>query len=222
MNSTKDSVNLIFSGILACCALVITGLVVTETISRKWKVPNSPRILENWNRITVSTTPLGNPDAPVRILEFFDYQCPYCKQVQPTLRQLLRSYKDKVYFQPVHFPLNIHPEAYQAAIAAECAAKQDRFQEYHELIFRYQEELDSHPWIDIAAESQIPDLWKFNQCLHQETTKSLVEEGTALADELDISSIPTFLINGRLVSGAISGERFALIIEQVLEKAGEK
>jgi len=175
------------------------------------------RAVENWQQLEISGQRSGPADARVRIVEFYDYQCPFCKSVQPAVKAVRRQYPDQVSIVHEHYPLGGHEFAFGAAVAAECAARQGTFERYHELLFARQDSLGTVSYVRLADEAGIKDAESFRRCVEDEETAEIVESGVALGNQLEIGGIPTFLINGTLVSGALSEQRLEELVKQALE-----
>lgn len=157
----------------------------------------------------------GPPGAEVVITEFSDFQCPYCRAVQSTLRQLLREYGERIRLDFKHLPLEQHPLATVSAQAAFCGGKQGRFWEYHDALFS-SEEL-TREFLDIAATTSNLKLPLFKACLASAESRLSVIADLQEAKRLGIDSTPTFLINGKLLRGAASLDQFKLIIDRELK-----
>lgn len=161
----------------------------------------------------------GPKDAPITIVEFSDFQCPYCSRVMPTLKQIEDRYGERVRLVFRDFPLPIHPLAPKAAEAAACAEEQGRFWEMHDKLFANQGGLQVADLKQRALELGL-DADQFNQCLdsgkHEGNWKKDVAEGTRYG----VSGTPAFFVNGRLVSGARPLEDFTRVIDEELERAG--
>ncbi len=164
----------------------------------------------------------GPEDAAVTIIEFSDFQCPYCARfVTETLPLILENYGDQVRFVFRDFPLtSIHPYALKAAEAAECADDQDAFWEYHDLLFANQSALDVDSLKSYAAEVGL-DTNAFDECLDSdkpmEEVRSDLEDGAAAG----VRGTPAFFVNGTLVSGAQPYSEFESAIEAALADAGQ-
>jgi len=168
-------------------------------------------------RIEVSTggKPIrGNVKAPVTIVEFSDYECPFCKKAEPTLQQVLKTYGDKVRFVYRHYPLEFHAKARPAAEAAECANAQGKFWEYHDKVFA-SSDLSETKLKAIAGEVGL-DQAKFDECLAKHASKDAVDKDMADASGVGVTGTPAFFINGRMISGAQPFEKFKEIIDQEL------
>lgn len=160
----------------------------------------------------------GDREAPVTIVEFSDYQCPFCKRSQSTTKQLLLQYAGKVKLAFRDFPIRrIHPYAQKAAEAARCAGEQGKYWEYHDLLFAKAPELEVAS-LQQAATALGLDMTRFNDCLQQDKYATLVEKDLQDGIQLGVSSTPTFFVNGRPVIGALPFSAFEKIIEEELHR----
>jgi protein-disulfide isomerase len=161
---------------------------------------------------------IGNKKAPVTLIEFSDFQCPYCRQVAPTLQKLRAAYGDKLRIIWKDFPLTqIHPQAFKAGEAGHCAAEQGKFWEFHDQLFVNQQALMPDDLKKYAANVGL-DAGKFNSCLDTSKHAEVVRDGVAQGTRLGINSTPTLFVNGRRVSGAQPYEVFAAVIDEELSK----
>ncbi len=158
----------------------------------------------------------GNPKAPVMIIEFSDYQCPYCHQVEPTLKDLLAKYGQQVSLAYRDFPLTIHPQAELAAEASRCAGEQGKFWEYHDQLFTASN-LERPVLIDYAKALKLDDK-QFDSCLASGKYKSQVERDAQEGTQAGISGTPGFFINGAQLTGAQAPDTFIRIIEDELAR----
>lgn len=172
-------------------------------------------------RYTVATTAAdpvrGVASAPVTIIEFSDYQCPFCARVNPTLEQVRKTYGDKVKIIFKDFPLPNHPQAPKAAEAAHCAGEQGTYWELHDHMFANQRALNVPELKQYAATLGL-DAAKFNQCLDSGKHAGLVAAGTAQGERMGVNSTPTLYINGRPLIGAQPFEAFKQIIDEELSR----
>lgn len=178
-------------------------------------MPPSSRI-----KLAVDGAPFrGGAQAPVTIIEFSDFHCPFCNKVQPTITQVLARYGDKVKLVYRHLPIDqLHPQARKAAEASMCANEQGRFWDYHDKL--YTNGPDASPEkLKAIAQSIGLDGAAFESCLmngkYQAAVQKEVEEGARLG----ISGTPTFFINGRILSGASPLEGFIRLIDEELSRA---
>jgi protein-disulfide isomerase len=165
---------------------------------------------------------LGNGNAAVTLVEFSDFQCPFCARVMPTLKRVRETYGDRVRIVWKDFPLtSIHPQAFKAAEAGQCAREQGKFWEYHDRLFANQQALEPEFLKKYAADAGL-DAAKFNTCLDTAQYGDRVQEQMGIGTGLGVGSTPTVFINGRLVSGAQPYDVFTTIIDEELERARGK
>ncbi len=162
---------------------------------------------------------LGPPDARVTIVEFTDYECPFCsRHFQDTMPQLLRKYEDTIRYVILNFPISrIHPSAQHAAEAAECAHDQGKFWEYHDTLFQNQEALDVGS-LKIYAENIGLDAEAFSGCLDTGAKTQLVLGHIQDGLGYGVSGTPTFFINGRILVGARQFGIFQSMIDEALSE----
>ena len=159
---------------------------------------------------------LGAKEAPVTIVEFSDFQCPYCRRVQPTLKRLMQDYEGKVRLVFRDFPLrNIHPQAQKAAEAAQCANDQDKFWPYHDKLFE-QTALQIDDLKKYAKELDL-DMEAFSDCLESNKYAAEVEKDLQDGRQVGVNSTPSFYINGQPLSGAAAYENFQELVDAALE-----
>jgi protein-disulfide isomerase len=166
-----------------------------------------------------STDPaLGRASAPVTLIEFSDFQCPFCQRVAPTLKKIRDTYGDKVRIVWKDFPLTqIHPQAFKASEAAHCAGDQGKYWEYHDRLFANQQQLQPDDLKKHAADLGL-DAAAFNACLDNSKHGERVRDGVAQGTRVGVSSTPTVYINGRMLSGAQPYETFASVIDEELSR----
>ena len=157
----------------------------------------------------------GSEDAPVTILEFSDFQCPYCNHVRPSLFALLDEYGEDVRLVYRHFPLSMHPLAGSAAEAAACADEQDRFWAYHDLVFENQADLSEEKLFEFAEATELdPDV--FRACVEEGRTREQVLADYQAGLDAGVRGTPAFFVNGRPLSGADAASELRLMIEREL------
>jgi protein-disulfide isomerase len=162
---------------------------------------------------------IGPADAPITIVEFSDYQCPYCRRWHEQVYEpLLASYPGKIRLVYRHFPLtSIHPDAMSAAEASMCAGEQDAFWPFHEKLFS-SESLGNPTYIQYAQDLGL-NMNNFESCVNDRKYQQAVDEDLNFAVDLGIRSTPTFFINGLAVVGAQPLDVFKQVIDK--ELAGE-
>ena len=174
----------------------------------------------------------GNPDAPVTIIEFSDFQCPYCARGFATVEQILEKYPDDVKFVYLHFPLGNHPWAKPAAIASVCAAQQDAdaFWTLHDNYFRNQRALNQANVLDksreyLAGSSIDFDVW--STCAGDTESEAYqgasmaIESAMATASKHGVTGTPGFFVNGNFLNGAQPLETFEELINEIKEEAAQ-
>lgn len=160
----------------------------------------------------------GPPDGLVTIIEFSDFECPYCRRVQPTLKRLLEEYRGMIKLVFRDFPLrNIHPQAQKAAEAAQCAAEQQQFWPYHDKLFSTSQ-LQDQDLKQYAQELGL-DMQRFVPCFDSGKYAEEVERDLQDGINAGVSATPSFFINGQPVNGAIPYERFKELVDGALEQA---
>lgn len=170
-------------------------------------------------QVSVANSPLrGSRNAPVTFIEYADYECPYCQQVQPVLDRLRTEYKDSVAFVYRDVPLPMHGLAQKAAEAAHCAGAQGQYWEFHDRIV-VGKGLEV-PNLKETARSMKLDSDKFNRCLDGGEKADVIKSSLAEAQGLGVQGTPSYLINGRFLSGIVNYETLKSIVEE--ELAGSK
>jgi protein-disulfide isomerase len=168
--------------------------------------------------LAASDPALGSASAPVTLVEFSDFQCPFCQRVAPTLKQVKERYGDKVRIVWKDFPLTqIHPEAFKASEAAHCAGDQGKYWQYHDQLFGNQQALRTDDLKRYATDLGL-DAPAFNSCLDSSKYGERVRDGVAQGTSLGVNSTPTIYINGRILSGAQPYEAFAAVIDEELAR----
>jgi protein-disulfide isomerase len=160
----------------------------------------------------------GAAQAPVTIVEFSDFQCPFCKQAHPTLAQVLERYPGKVRLFYRDFPLDgLHPQARRAAEAARCAHDQGKFWEFHDLLFTNSPQAGDSDLRRYATQTGL-DVTQFEGCLASGVHKGAVQRDIDEGTRLGVTGTPAFFVNGRPLSGAQPLETFARIIDEELAR----
>ncbi len=160
----------------------------------------------------------SDPDAPVTIVEFADFQCPHCRTVEPVLTQVIEKYKGKVRLGFRDFPLrSIHPQAQAAAEASRCAAEQGKFWEYHEALFANQTRLNPDTYRELARSAGL-DRERFDACLTSGKFTAQIESDVQSAIASGVSGTPAFYINGVALAGSQPAAAFERIIESELKR----
>jgi len=161
---------------------------------------------------TAGSMTLGSNSAQVTLVEFADYECPYCQKVAADLKKIKDDFGDKVSLTYKDFPLPMHSRAEKAAEAARCANKQNRFWEFHDEIF-HSKELDLDQ-LKAQARALNLDVAQFDKCLDTGETASAVEKDRKEGTRLGINGTPAFFVNGHYLSGALDYAALRKVVEQ--------
>jgi protein-disulfide isomerase len=165
---------------------------------------------------TPPTSPAKGPStAPIELIEFSDFQCPFCLRANPTVEQVLNTYGDKIHFVYRHFPLPNHPSARPAAEASQCAAEQGKFWPFHDKLFANPSRLGDADFKQHASELGL-DTGKFNACVDSHKYKGVVDADVKAGEQAGITGTPAFFVNGRFLSGAQPFNAFQDAIEDAL------
>jgi len=170
--------------------------------------------------ITADDHVWGNPDAKVTIVEYSEFECPFCGRHWPTMKQIKEVYGDQVQVVFRHFPLSFHANAKPAAIASECAADQGKFWEMYDKLFEAanaQRLGEEGLYATLATELGL-DLTAFNNCMAATTHDAGIQADMDSGTELGVAGTPGTFVNGKFVSGAYPFEYFASIIDEELAK----
>ena len=170
-------------------------------------------------RIDVRPDPdrvLGDPNAPITIVEFSDFQCPFCQRAHPVVKQLLAKYPSQVKLTYRDFPLSqIHPDAHAAAAAARCAGEQGKFWEFHDRLFESNLSLNTLSYMEHAAQLGL-DAPKFDKCLADNQFDPLIEKDLQDGSRAGVNGTPAFFINGIALTGAQPLAAFEKVVEDEL------
>ena len=154
----------------------------------------------------------GAASAPIEIIEFADFECPYCIEASPTVKRVLDTYGDRVRLVYRNYPLRNHPRAKPAAEAAQCAHEQDQFWAYHDRLFGEPGKLSDADLKQTAVTLGL-NAAQFNKCVDDRKYQSIVETDAKAGVEAGVNGTPAFFINGRLLTGAQPFEAFKRIID---------
>jgi protein-disulfide isomerase len=170
-------------------------------------------------KIDISTGIADGPkDAPIVLIEFSDYQCPFCGRSQAAVQQVLEKYDGKVLHVFMDFPLaQIHPNAQPAAVAARCAGEEGKYWDYHKVLFERQKELSAENFKKWAADLGL-DKDKFDQCLDSKKHDAVIQESVKAGAAVGVTGTPGFFVNGISIKGAQPFEVFQTTIETELAR----
>lgn len=159
----------------------------------------------------------GNPNARITVVEFSDFQCPFCRESFDILQEVFLKFPDALRFQYRHFPLEgngSHPLATEAAQASMCAGEQGKFWEYHDLIFQNQDRLTIDSFIQFAKILRLQEQ-AFAVCVDTDQFGDLVAEDFEDARSLGVKATPTFFVNGIKIEGTMPFETWEQLIKEL-------
>jgi protein-disulfide isomerase len=160
----------------------------------------------------------GDSTAKVTLVQYSDFQCPYCSAVNPTIEQVMTDYKGQVKLVYRHFPLSFHENAQKAAEASECASAQGKFWEMHDKLFANQSKLTVADLKGYAKDLGL-NTTKFNTCLDDGTYTAKVQTDETQGGQYGVNGTPATFVNGTLVSGAVPYATFKAAIDSALAAA---
>jgi protein-disulfide isomerase len=173
-------------------------------------------------KVDVGNAPvLGPRNAPVTIVEWSDFQCPFCGRVEPTLQQLRQEYKGKIRLAWKNQPLSFHPNAMPAAEAAMAAHEQGKFWEFHDALFKQQQKLGPELYDEVAKQLGL-DLNRFHASIESHRNASIIQADMSAGSAVGAEGTPTFFINGKKLVGAQPLEAFKQVIDAELAAAVAK
>jgi protein-disulfide isomerase len=196
----KIKLDSVVTAIFLMCALVTMGAIVHREFfaspAGRAQAEQKPIFLRDWRADLAKGIRMGPAAAPAQLLEFADFECPFCGSLHKDLKTLLARYPTQVALTFVHFPLPMHRFAEPAARVAECAGDQGRFEAMYDLLFEQQERFGLKPWSEFSNEAGVKDSAAFEACVKRADAIPRVDEGKALGNKLDIQGTPTVVING--------------------------
>jgi protein-disulfide isomerase len=182
--------------------------------------PAGPEVDTKVWPVSAGDSPAKGPkNAPITVVVFSDFQCPFCSRVEPTLTKLDSDYPGKIRFVWKNFPLSFHQNAKPAAMAALAAGEQGKFWEMHDKLFANQTALDRASLEKYAGELHL-DLGKFKAALDSNKYEAQIAADMKEGSAADVSGTPASFINGRKIGGAYPYDTFKKIVDQELSKKG--
>jgi protein-disulfide isomerase len=214
----SNRIELLWIFIMGLSVIITIFVIIQKREIKPQYYIRIPEHIDNWKSLLQGGHHLGKADAPVKIIEFSDFQCPYCKQLEPNLRAVLKKFSSEVEFVYYDFPLPMHPQAFPAAIAAECSMHEGKFFKYHDLLYQKQLSFDKRLWDEIAKQAGIKNLKKFNQCLNDSSIHTLITKEKKQGLNIGIHATPTLIINGEMITGVVSKNQLDVLVQQELDK----
>lgn len=213
--STDRLLNVAVS-VLTLCALVTTGLVVRREFFSPRAASAAPTRIATWQAYAREGHRMGPAEAPVTIVVFSDFQCPYCAVLMERLGTLRKAHPTEVTVVYRHFPVAGHQHARQAARASECAGDQGRFEAFHDALFAERDSIGVVPWDRFAATAGVGDLPKFRECAMATGPVPALGRDTLAGKQLYVAGTPTLLINERRIQGAPPMDSLEIFVQRAL------
>jgi protein-disulfide isomerase len=188
--------------VLVVCAVATTVVVVRREFFVSHARNLSPTseqatvALEGWQSALDKGVRMGPAGAPIQLIEFGDFECPFCASFHHTLKELRARYPMQTAVTYVHFPLPSHRFAMLAARVAECAGDQGKFEAIYDQLYDGQAEFGLKAWDDFATEAGVPDIVAFDKCVKNRDPIARIEQGMELGKKFDIRATPTVIVNG--------------------------
>jgi protein-disulfide isomerase len=206
---------------LAAVILVLAAAgVATAEIHREfWPHSTRPRseYVDNWRSILEFSHVMGDSAAPITIIEFGDFQCPFCKRFDSLVASVQAKYSKRISVAFVHFPLPGHAQAEKAAKAAECISASRPFDIAMSALFSKQDSLGKRPWTEFALDAGIHDTASFLRCVDNPSVPRLLEAGRRIGERLKVRATPTILLNGWRYGGVPSDTEMIQAIDDTLK-----
>jgi len=189
------------SAALTVCAIAIASALVhrefqTTRVRATPSAAQPPVKKLEWREALVAGTLIGEASAPIQVVEFADFECPFCKRFHESFEAVKEKIGPQVALSFVHFPLPMHRFARPAARSSECAREAGQFGTMASLLFRKQDSLGLKSWQSFAAEAGVRDSAGFAACVSGTATQPRVEAGLTVGEKFGVRSTPTVIING--------------------------
>ena len=207
--------------VMVACAVVITALVVRREFFLDQVSEREPdQVLSDsaWQVVSERPAEFGtSPARPMTIVEYFDYECPFCRELQPVMNALELRYLEDITLIYRHYPQFYHTAAYDAAIASECAAHQGYINVYHNILYANQPLLsDSLDWSLLAQLAGVPDLTRLGNSVAAVSPAPKVNADITMARMFRLDGVPTLIINGAVYSGLMTADELDTIVQRAL------
>jgi protein-disulfide isomerase len=191
------------TGILTVCAVIVTIAVVRREFFHETTQQMEPRHVEHWEDLASTGHLIGPSSAPIRIVVFSDFQCPFCRTLYFTLNELQARHPGQVAIVFRHFPVPLHPQAFMAAAATECADRQGKFETYYRALFEHQDSIGFLRWERFALMAGIGDLSSFRECLGSPSVGDQISRDFMAARNIGSGGAPTIVVRDQMLSEAL-------------------
>jgi protein-disulfide isomerase len=213
----SDKLSRVSLMILVPCAVAITALVVKRELSpATGGGSHLPSRIRDWRALAAFGHRIGGDSAGVTVVEFGDFECPFCAEFHTMFATLRRAYGDSIALVYRNFPLPTHQHAVAAALAAECAAAQDRFETMYNVLYDEQSAIATQPMSYFASKAGIVDTGAFRRCMASDSTGAVIDRDRDAAIRLGSNGTPTLIVNGDVVQGTIAMQDFEKLVRKHL------
>lgn len=223
-SSHSKIVSLLVNGVLVFCAVAMTAMVAQSRFGSSRSQPSErgePTLIANWRPLFEQGRTIGVQSRPASIVVFSDYECPACKALNERLRGYVSAEDSTVSVLYRHLPLPSHRFAELAAVASECSADQQQFEQMHNVLFEAQGTLGLVSWNELARKAGVRDLDRFDRCMTSEPTLKRVRSDLAIAKEAGMLGTPTVVFRGgRTYTGVPPKAILDSVLGQNLERPG--
>lgn len=214
----KRLVDVLIAGMLLV-AVAVGSLRAYQYYDVRANDPTKIKKIADWQRYSEGGVRLGPKSAPVVIVEFADFQCPFCRRADSTLKRVLRQYPNEVAVVYRHYP--VHEYAFVAAQAVECAARQGDFVPMHDALYADADSIGAVSWGHFAVKAGVRDTAEFTRCLADPQIAARVVADTTAAHRLRVHGTPTFLINNLRIVGYAGSAAFDSVLALALPRPVE-
>jgi protein-disulfide isomerase len=211
----------ILSITLVVCAIGVTGTVVHREFapapSRALPPLDRPAFVATWKQALSVGVEIGNRTAPIKVVEFADLECPFCKRFHETVISVIKKHPHDVSLVFVHFPLPAHRFARQAARAVECADASGQFAAMVGLVYSQQDSIGLKSWSAFAKDAGIPDTASFRRCALDPSTIKRIDAGQEFGTQVQVTATPTVLVNGWRLGRAPDEKELESMVQTMLK-----
>jgi protein-disulfide isomerase len=209
------------TGLLVGCAIIITGLLVKREFHPPIAAAETPqREVSNWKDYATGGQRDGPVDAAVTIVEFSDYQCPFCRQASQVIGRAMAKYPGKIRHIFRHYPLEaIHPHAMVAALASQCAGAQHAFPAFHDRLFGEQDSIGKRSWVQFAVDAGVADTVLFANCMRDSASmmpriRADIEAGKSVG----VRGTPAIMVNDHYIAGAPTDAELQSLLAKLIKE----
>lgn len=210
---TKGMFDILSTSVLVICALIVTGLVLRREFFRPPQEAPAAKRIVGAEAALWGGQPMGPKGAPISIVVFSDFQCPFCAKLTQNLKVVRDKYPNEFGVVYRHLPIeSIHPESFNAALAAECAGAQGRFESYHDALFSEQDSIGKVQWSHYARIAGVPSIATFEDCIKERAFDNRIRTDMKLAKSFGLTGTPSVIVGDTLLPGTPS----ARVLDSIL------